>query len=398
MKRMILLGCIFLLLLSGCSPRTEEREVSEKKRPTVVESPPLSADLGEIRAVWITQFELKPLFALSEDSFRDSFAEMMETCLDFGLNTVFVQVRPNGDAFYPSSYFPWSVYVSGTAGKGSGYDPLAIMLEEAHRVGIALHAWINPYRLQPVTQMEGLPDTYLTRRWYGLKDEDRIVTVNGVCYLNPGYEEARQLIADGVRELLEKYDLDGIHLDDYFYPTTDPSFDAAAYAKNGNGDPLDEFRRFNVDETLKIIYDTVKSYDPDLPFSVSPSGNLEGNYTKLYADVGKWLTQPGYLDWIVPQIYWNYEHDTRPFARTLQQWEQTVTAPKIRLIPGLACYKIANGEWSTIGDTLSRMVSDSRDQPHYGGVAFYSYASLFQAGEVMTAEKEAVQTLLQIYG
>lgn len=322
---------------------------------------------------------------------------MMKDCANLGLNTVFVQVRPNGDSFYPSSVYPWSVYISGTAGQGVGYDPLAIMIEEAHRYGLKFHVWFNPYRLQPESHMKTISTSYQTRKWYDSRStSDRVVVLNGTCYLNPGYPEARQLIVSGVKEIVSKYNVDGIHIDDYFYPTTDSSFDQKAYAVNGGGKSLRDFRFDNVNQTVKGIYSAVKSTKSYVVFGVSPAGNMSNNTNTLYADTKKWTSNNGYLDYIIPQLYWNYDHPTVPFASNLANWNATVTAPGVKIIPGLAPYKIDQREWTNCGDVLSRMVTDSRKQSRYGGVAFYNFSALFKAqSAVMKTEKDNLLKLFK---
>lgn len=351
---------------------------------------------GEMRAVWITQFELSPIRSDVEGTFRTSFAAMMKKCADFGLNTVFVQVRPNGDAFYPSSVYPWSAYVSGTAGRALSYDPLMVMVEEAHKLGLKFHAWVNPYRLQTEKQMQQVSTDYQTRKWYDERSSsDRVVVLDGTCYLNPGYEETRGVIISGVKEIVEKYEVDGIHIDDYFYPTTAETFDTVAAAANAGGKPLNEFRFDNVNQTVKGIYDAIKGVKQGVAFGVSPAGNMANNESKLYADIKKWSSEPGYLDYIIPQIYWNYDHPTMPFAQTLQNWNGIVTAPGVKLIPGLAAYKLDRESWTGAGSVLAKMVVDSRTQPSYGGFAFYSYASMFDSGtEIMQSERTALAEIL----
>lgn len=413
MKRLQLIGiCILLLfMLPGCGfiefpILSNENSSLHQSSGTVVESPPPSEwdgqslypnDSDEMRAVWITQFELNPIRSPSESSFRSSFADMMKNCADFGLNTVFVQVRPNGDSFYPSLIYPWSVYVNGAAGEGVSYDPLAIMVEQAHRYHLKIHAWINPYRLQPENHMKSISDTYQTRKWYDLSSSsDRVVTLSGICYLNPGYAEARELIVEGVKEIVSNYQVDGIHIDDYFYPTTEQSFDKKAYAINGKGKSLDEFRFDNVNQTIQGIYTAIKELKPDVVFGVSPAGNMANNTTKLYADTKKWTANTGYLDYIIPQIYWNYEHPSLPFGATLTEWNASITVSGIKIVSGLAPYKIDRGEWDSCGAILAKMVTDSRKQSHYGGVAFYNYSALFSSkSSVMQTEKE---NLLKLFG
>lgn len=410
MKRIIafVAALAVLTVCSGCTELKWGESLSEAEDNSValsgvIESPsPVGgmvmpdSEEKEMKAVWITQFEISPIRSADESTFRKSFAAMMKNCADFGLNTVFVQVRPNGDSFFPSEYYPWSAYVSGTAGQALSYDPLKVMVEEAHKAGIQIHAWINPYRLQTVGQMELVSDKFLTRQWYDERESsDRVVVLDGTCYLNPGYPEARELIADGVREIAETYEIDGIHIDDYFYPTTDGTFDELAFSLCGTGKTLEDFRTNNVDETVRLIYQALKEVRSSAVFSVSPSGNMNNNRNKLYADTEKWTSGSGYLDYIIPQIYWNYDHATQPFLETLQSWESTVKAEHVKLVPGLAAYKIDQENWPGSGDILSRMVSDSRNQAHYGGFALYSYSAMFTSGsEAMQSERASLQKII----
>lgn len=417
-KLFLILGVLLLFILTGCQsellssffPLESQNAEESFSSEIVVESPPLVAEYssessleslididGEMRAVWITQFELNTIRSSSDSVFRSSFAAMMKNCADFGLNTVFVQVRPNGDSFYPSEYYPWSVYASGNAGMELKYDPLAIMIEEAHRYGIEFHAWVNPYRLQPESQMQTIDDSYQTRQWYHEhSSNDRVVVLNGICYLNPGYSETRELIFKGVEEIVSRYNVDGIHIDDYFYPTTDESFDALAYQKNGAGKSLRDFRTDNVNQTVQGIYQAIKQIKPEVVFGVSPAGNMSNNSNLLYADTKLWTSNSGYLDYIIPQLYWNYDHPTAPFDSTVVSWSETVTSSDVKIVPGLAPYKISNGEWSNCGDVLARMVKDSRKQSSYGGIAFYSYSAMFLSNtDVMKTEKENLLSLFK---
>lgn len=410
----LLAAVLMILFFSGCqlsdlpSLFGDSSGVSRSNSGTsVVESPPpvsggqpsgsQTGEGDEMRAVWITQFELNTIRSLSDFSFRSSFAAMMKNCADFGLNTVFVQVRPNGDAFYPSSVYPWTVYASGTAGTAVSYDPLAVMIEEAHRYGLKFHAWFNPYRLQPEKQMQSIPASFQTRKWYDERSSsDRVVVLNGTCYLNPGYPEARQLIQDGVKEIVSRYNVDGLHIDDYFYPTTDESFDSTAYAANGGEKSLNDFRFDNVDQTIRGIYSTIKSVKSTVAFGVSPAGNMSNNTSKLYADTKKWTSDSGYLDYIIPQLYWNYDHPTAPFSSTVVSWNDTVSASGVKFVPGLAPYKIDAGEWSDCGSILAQMVTDSRNQSNYGGVAFYSYTAMFQSKtDDMRKEMESLSKVFE---
>ena len=335
----------------------------------------------------------------SEEEFRAELYKAFTNCRTIGLNTVFLHVRAYQDAYYDSSLFPKGAYLTGD------YDPLEIMTDEAHKAGLSAHAWINPLRGQTPESLAALDERYILRQWYRdtLKNGTYLAVVDGRYWLNPAYEGVRKLCADGVREILEHYDVDGIHIDDYFYPTQDPSFDAEAFAASGCAD-LGEFRRQNCTQLVKMLYDSVKSYDPSLIFSISPNGNQHLNFDELYADTALWAGVDGYCDWILPQLYYGFANDTCPFAETLEYWENIAVSAK--LIPGLASYKVGRSdqwagsgadEWLTDPEVLSSETALLLDR-ETAGVAYYSYATLFEpdadCAAWVTEERERIRKML----
>ena len=238
----------------------------------------------------------------SADAFRASAAAMMDHCAALGLNTVIVQVRPFGDALYPSALFPWSHLCTGVQGQDPGFDPLDTLIAEAHSRGLSLEGWINPYRLRgSASQPAQLCPASLAST-----HPEWVVTVADGVYLNPAIPEAAAYVVDGVAELVSRYAVDGVHFDDYFYPTTDPSIDAAQFAASGAQD-LDAWRRQNVTALVKAAHDAVKAQDPTLRFGVSPQGNPDNDVHQQYSDVYGWLAAEGedaVVDYLCPQLYW----------------------------------------------------------------------------------------------
>ncbi|MDE6729797.1 MAG: family 10 glycosylhydrolase, partial [Oscillospiraceae bacterium] len=359
-----------------------------------------NSDPGEIRAVWIPVM-LYENWMKSETQFRESIREAFRNCQELGCNTIFVHVRAYCDAYYHSEIFPAGTFMN----PDQDYDPLAIMLEEAHAVNLSVHAWINPMRAQTAQKITALDQQYILRQWYDDSDKNGTYLVNfeGRYYLNPAYPEVRELIADGVREILENYDVDGIHMDDYFYPTTDPAFDQDAFTQSELQD-LAEFRRTNCSELVKLLYQTVKNQNPDLIFSISPQGNFTINYDQLYADVKCWCSEAGYCDWMIPQLYYGFENGTCPFKEILREWAEICTVPE--LVVGLAVYKIGTqDQWAgsgklefltnpaVISEELAYLseFSESQTNPGIAGAALYSYSSLFepeQAVSILVAEEK----------
>lgn len=239
--------------------------------PTTDEAEPNAAlPSGEWRAVWVSYLEWAGMDFSSEAAFRAGAAELMDNCLSIGLNTVIVQVRPFGDALYRSNLFPWSHLCTGVQGQDPGFDPLDVLITEAHSRGLSLEAWVNPYRLRSSAKM---PPALAENNLVNVHPE-WVCAVGEGLYLNPAIPEAADYVVQGVAELVQNYAVDGIHFDDYFYPTTDAALDAAQFAASGAGD-LAAWRRQNVTALVKAAHDAVKAADATLRFGVSPQGNPE---------------------------------------------------------------------------------------------------------------------------
>lgn len=276
----------------------------------------------------------------TEDEFRRAVREKYTQAKEQSFNTIYVHARSCGDAYYASEIFPQGSYHDGN------YDPLQIMIEEAHSLDLSVHAWINPLRCQTVDEMKKLPDNFIVKKWTQSHDGTYINIVNGRYYLNPAYDEVIQLICDGINEIVRNYDVDGIHIDDYFYPTTSPEFDKNAFSASGSTD-LSQWRLNCCSRLVHAMYESVKRADSSILFGISPQGNISANYSSQYADVRLWGSTVGYCDYIVPQIYFGFENSTCPFAETLKEWESLVSCDNISLIIGLAAYKLGEkDQWA----------------------------------------------------
>lgn len=352
----------------------------------IIEKPKTGKKLTgkEISAVWIsyTELSMKDENGGNEDSFRDKISEMFDNCADLGINTVFAQVRPFCDAMYPSEIFPWSAYLTGYQGDPVYYDPLEIMVEEAHERGLGLHAWINPFRVSFDTDTDKLSEKNPAKKLLSDKKTiDRVVTADGGLYLCPASTENHKLIIDGVREIIRNYEVDGIHIDDYFYPSTDISVDKTyyeEYKKNGGALFYDKWRLEVISSFVSQMYTAVKSERNDCVFSISPAGNINNNYEEEYADVERWCSEKGYCDWIIPQIYYGFENEVLPFDKACKSWSELDTTDDVRMIYGIPAYKV-NGEedeFKAGGGIIEKQISAAKATDNYGGVAFFSYSSL----------------------
>ena len=345
----------------------------------------------EMRGVWVSYMELsmENESSKTQKAFEDKFTEIAEKCRNSGFNTLIVQVRPFCDALYKSSYFPWSHILTGTQGENPQYDALQIMCDICEENNLKIHAWINPYRVSSNETPKKLSDNnpYIKNSKIGIK------TDNGI-FLDPSNETAQQLVCDGVKEIAENYDVDGIQFDDYFYPTENESFDKKQYEayieKYGkeNSMSLDNWRMQNVNTLICKVYRTIKSVDSSVEFGISPQGNI-GNNDGLYADVKSWCTCKGFADYICPQIYFSLENPALPFEDCLDSWTSLDFDENVKLYVGLGGYKAGNGEY----DEETWLLSDSiladeydilRNNKSVRGFMLYSYNSL----EDDTAKKE----------
>lgn len=311
----------------------------------------------------------------SESEFRAEVAKRYSEASKQSVNTIYVHVLPCGDAYYKSEIFPKGVYLDGD------YDPLQIMLEEAHKLDISVHAWINPLRNRSTAQMESLSDEYIVKQWADKHTGTFVNVVDGRYYLNPAYDEVINLICRGVDELVQNYNIDGVHIDDYFYPTTAEEFDKSAFSTSGSTD-LARWRLSNCNRMVHSMFESVKRADDRLLFGISPQGNINTNYTTQYADVRLWGSTVGYCDYIVPQLYYGFKNETCPFEATLREWESLVTCDRVSLVIGLAEYKQgkndkwagASGEleWIENTDIISRQTELVKSSEKACGYAFYS--------------------------
>ena len=316
---------------------------------------------------------------------------------------------------YPSQYFPWSKFASGKQGKNPGYDPLAYAVQAAHQRGLQLHAWINPYRITGyLNRYSDLCASNPAIAWAkdGDSSNDRwVLCQNGEYYYNPAIPQVRQLIIDGVKEIVTNYEVDGIHFDDYFYPTTDAAVDAVQFAASGAAD-LAAWRRQNVTALVAKVHRTVKAADPTLRFGISPQGNPDNDLDQQYSDVTAWLAAGGeekVIDYLCPQVYWGYgftlhSGSTRfAFENIVPAWLSYPRAGDVALYFGLGAYRVGTGDgganpdsvsgWST-GSALAAQVKDLRQQAA-GGWALYRYGSLFgpEAPALAEAECAALRAL-----
>lgn len=349
----------------------------------------------EMRGVWITYMDLNLEDGKrSESDFTDKFTEIADTCKSSGFNTLIVQVRPFGDALYKSDIFPSSHIITGKQGAELEYDPLEIMCSICREKGLKIHAWVNPYRIS----LNEIPD-YLSEDNPYVKDNSLGVETDSGIYYNPALQKVRDLIIQGVCEIVRNYDVDGIQFDDYFYPTEEESFDKEEYEKykNETENPMElhDWRKANVNIMVAQCYLELHKINNDIAFGISPQGNIENN-DKLGADVKSWCKEVGYIDYICPQLYYSLENPDLEFEKAVDQWLDIEYSGFCDLYIGLAGYKAGSedsdsGTWKNSDDILKQEIEIIRKYSKIRGFMLYSYESLLNENS-----KEEIENVMSI--
>ncbi|MCD8018384.1 MAG: family 10 glycosylhydrolase [Clostridiales bacterium] len=376
-----------------------------------------AASSSDYRAVWFSYEDFQTYLSKNSSNtaatFTSYFTKVLNKCKKRGLNRIIVQVRPTSDAIYDSEYFPTSEYISGKQGKSISYDPLKIMVSLAHKKGIKIEAWINPYRVSFSTDYSKLSKDNPARIWHessSASDRRNVLSYNGQLYYNPSSEAVRELIINGVKEIVENYDVDGIHMDDYFYPSFTSSnyktaFDAKEYnasKEKKNGKTIKQYRRKQVNKLVKGIYTAVKAIDSSVVFGISPAGNIDNLNSKYayYVNIKLWTNSAKYVDYIAPQIYWGFYHKTAGFAKMVDRWSSMVDQSKVKLYIGLPAYKVGHSSLGTTSAEKKELTSKTilRKMVKYcikkntDGIIVFDYADLDK-----TAAKKMGNYLKKVY-
>ncbi len=341
----------------------------------------------EFRGVWIatvTNIDWPAAPTTNAAVLRESFVRLLDMHKANGMNAVVVQVRPAADAFYPSPFEPWSQWLTGKQGLPPYpyYDPLAFMVEETHKRGMEFHAWMNPYRAVFNPANPNLSATHVSRlhpEWF--------LTYGDKKYFDPGNKEAQAYVIDVVQDIVKRYNIDAVHFDDYFYPyrIAGKEFpDDVTYNKYGNGMPKDAWRRSNTDSIIAHLYAVIKATNPKCQFGISPFGvwrNIasdpdgsnttagQTNYDDLYADILLWLKK-GWVDYITPQLYWEFGHKAAPFEELVAWWGRHTYGRKCYI--GLGIYRAgSNTAWKD-KTQIPRQIEAIRENKNLNGMVFYS--------------------------
>ena len=348
---------------------------------SAVDEQPKKAE-KEMRGVWVSYIELDMQNETdkSEASFREKFKNIAINSKNAGFNTLIVQVRPFCDALYDSKFFPYSHILSCEQGVNPGYDALEVMCEVCSQLDLDIHAWVNPYRISTDSTPQALSET----NPYVIDNEIGEETENGI-FLNPANKMARNLIIDGVTEIVRNYNIDGIQFDDYFYPTQDSDFDDTEYADyvetvgEMNCMSIDNWRLANVNTLICDTYRAIHKISNDVDFGISPQGNIDNN-AKIYADVKSWCICKGFVDYICPQLYYSLDNPALTFEDSLTAWSELDINKSVKLYVGLAGYKANSdadeGTWLYSNNILADEYKTAVNNEKVSGIMLYSYSTL----------------------
>lgn len=346
--------------------------------------PQLVPPKHEFRAVWIATVEnidWPSKRGLPVEQQKQEFINILDMHYRNGMNAVIVQVRPVADAFYPSTLEPWSEYLNGKQGLPPTpyYDPLQFMIDETHKRGMEFHAWINPYRAVFNVGKSSVSPSHVTKI-----RKDWAVTYGKYKWLDPGIPEVRQHTARVVKDIVSRYDVDAIHMDDYFYPYKESGEfpDGKSFAQYGNGMTRAEWRRSNVDSIIRLLNETIKNINPRVKFGISPFGiwrnkrqdaegsntNGSSNYDDLYADIRLWLKE-GWIDYVTPQLYWQIGHKLADYTVLLDWWSKNVYGRELYIGHGI--YRYNEAPWRDPKE-LPAQLQILRQTPNVHGSVYFS--------------------------
>ena len=370
--------------------------VSSKKNNNI------TMETSKIKGIYISYLEYLTYFQNNSLNINKSYIlKMLDNIESMKFNTIFLHVSPFSDAIYYSSIFPATYTISGVEGNSLGMDYLNYFIEEAHKRNIKVYAWINPYRISSTPDTSKLANNNPAIEF--IKSGDSKVCENGIYY-NPASSKVIDLLLKQISEIIINYDVDGIHFDDYFY--VDDEIDLENYKKHFKEESitLTEFRLNVINTTIKSIYKLIKDYNKNLVFSISLDGNIENNYNMHFVDVKTWLAEPGYIDIIMPQVYYGFNHDLKPFEKTINEWNSLIKND-VKLVPALAFYKVGlpdnnagNGkyEWINNKNIIAREINYSKTLYNYYGFALFRYEYMFNNKLINDNTKEEIENLKKI--
>ena len=391
MKKIILLLFVVVVVLSLFKINKEEKEIQKKE---------------EVRAIYISYIELNKYFNnKTKEEAETVVKDMVENISKEKFNWIILQVRSFSDSIYKSDVFPTNYSITRDENIALYFDLLELFIYYAHENNIKVHAWINPFRIRNEMTFSKVSISNPAFKYLGTNNI-KLIESKGIFY-NPASKDVQELIIDGIKEIIDNYNIDGIHLDDYFYP--DKTIDLTNYEEyknNGGNLSIDDYRLEMINKLIKNIYKTIKEKNKNILFGVAPDGNIENNYNDHYADIYTWLENDNYIDYIMPQIYYGFKNQNKPFTKTINEWNSYIKNKNISLIPALALYKAGvtdeyagsgNHEWIEHNDIIRKQILVARNMSNYLGFSLFRYDNYFASNTKITeSEIENFRKVIKI--
>ena len=365
----------------------------------------------EVRGVWVSNVaNIDTPRGLPMDEYKAHLVKIVETVASYNMNTIIFQVRPTNDAYYPSKFNPWSRFITGVEGQDPGFDVLEFVINECKKYGIRVHAWMNPYRVSTASldQLNLTKEEYLNTLSEGnfarLHPEHTILDGANKVILSPAHPEVIDFVTRSIMEVADNYDVEGVHIDDYFYPYAKipQELEEADYLKYRESEEqsFDDFRRMNVDKMIKSVHDALKKSfsktNKKVMFGISPfaiyrthSSIVEGGwdkgsyhaagalqcYSELYSDVYKWMEE-GWIDYVVPQVYFPFERKDVTYHDLTKWWSERTKETNTVLYIGMGLYQMGSNEVWQNPKEITNQLTFNQNFENVDGAIFFTYKDL----------------------
>lgn len=365
----------------------------------------------EVRGVWVSNVaNIDTPRGLPMDEYKAHLVKIVETVASYNMNTIIFQVRPTNDAYYPSKLNPWSRFITGVEGQDPGFDVLEFVINECKKYGIRVHAWMNPYRVSTASldQLNLTKEEYLNTLSEGnfarLHPEHTILDGANKVILSPAHPEVIDFVTRSIMEVADNYDVEGVHIDDYFYPYAKipQELEEADYLKYRESEEqsFDDFRRMNVDKMIKSVHDALKKSfsktNKKVMFGISPfaiyrthSSIVEGGwdkgsynaagalqcYSELYSDVYKWMKE-GWIDYVVPQVYFPFERKDVTYHDLTKWWSERTKETNTVLYIGMGLYQMGSNEVWQNPKEITNQLTFNQNFENVDGAIFFTYKDL----------------------
>ena len=386
---------------------------------------------NDIRGVWVSNVaNIDTPRGLPVDEYKAALNKIIDKAAEYNMNALIFQVRPTNDAYYPSKLNPWSRFITGEEGKNPGFDVLEYVINEAGKKGIRIHAWMNPYRvgMKPVDEFgskEAYLETLSENNWARLHPEHTILDGLNKVILSPSHPEVIKFVTDSIMEVVNNYDVDGVHIDDYFYPYAkiEEEKEMEDYLKYRDTpeQSFDDFRRSNVDKMIKSVHDAMKNSlnkkGNKIEFGISPFAIYRSNilvdpetgwekgsfhskgvlqcYLGLYSDIYRWMKE-GWIDYVVPQLYFPFERPDVTYHDLTAWWAEIAKETGTKLYTGNAIYQMGNAEkkeWQN-PEEIKNQLSFNSNFDNIKGTIFFTFRDFFEGdNEIKNKALESLKAL-----